>query len=231
MLAPNVSGSLDSPPAPASSVRPTRGLAAAAVAGIVGPVLFTVAFVGQELSRTDEYSPIKETVSALEAGPHGWVQQANFVVFGILTLAFAIGLHAGLRRMRAGFVGPGLLLVSGVGLLLAATFPLREDATGATYDPGGHMVAGMVFFASSAIGLMVLSRRLRRDPAWRDLADYTLVAGIGAAASFVVMGAVVMPDDAPLHDWAGLVQRLVVVLVLFPCRVLLSVRLMRVARG
>lgn len=230
MLAANVSGTVDSRAA-ASPARSTRGVLAAAWAGILGPVLFTVAFVGQELSRIDEYSPISEPVSALEAGPNGWVQQANFVVFGVLTLAFAIGLHRGLRRTRAGFAGPGLLLASGVGLLLAAAFPLREDTTGATFDPGGHMVAGLMFFASSAIGLVVLSQRLRRDPAWRDLAGYTLVAGIVAAAGFVVMGAVVMPDDAPLHDWAGLAQRLVVLLVLFPCRVLLSVRLLRVTRG
>lgn len=200
-------------------------------AGIIGPVLFTAAFLAQEAFRTDEYSPLAETISALEAGPNGWVQQASFVVFGLLTIAFAVGLHRGLLPTRAGIVGPTLLFISGIGALLAAAFPLREDAAGVTYDPGGHIVAGTTFFLSSAIGLIVLSRRLARDPRWRGLATYTLGAGIVAQAGFVVMGVLVMPDDAPLHDWAGLGQRLLILVVLFPCRIVLSVRLLRVASG
>lgn len=211
--------------------RATPGTSLLAWAGIVGPILFTVTFLGQELFRRGEYSPIAETVSALEAGPNGWVQQANFVVFGLLTIAFAIGLHRGIRPTRAGIVGPAMLFVSGIGLLLAAVFPLREDAAGVTYDPGGHMVAGLMFFFTSAAGLIVLSRRVARDPRWRGLATYTLVSGGVALAGFVAMGQLVMPDDAPLHEYAGLAQRLLIILVLFPCRTALALRLNQVARG
>ncbi len=197
-------------------------------AGIVGPVLFTAAYMAQEQFRRDEYDPLAEPVSALEAGPGGWVQQVNFVVFGLLTIAFAIGIHRGVRPSRAGGVGPALLSASGIGLLLAAALPLREDAAGVTYDPGGHIVAGLTFFLSSALALIVLSRRLAHDPRWRSLATYTLASGVVALAGFFVMGALVMPDDAPLHDWAGLGQRVLVLVVLFPCRIALGVRLLRV---
>ena len=206
-----------------------KPIRAAAWAGIVGPILFTAGFLLQEAFRQDEYSPLAEPVSALEAGPNGWIQQLNFVVFGVLTIIFAIGLHHGVRKTRSGHVGPVLLGVSGVGPLLAAALPLREDAAGVTYDPGGHIVAGMVFFLTSAVGLIVLSRRLRQDDRWRGLHRYTAGAGALALVGFVLMGAFVMPDDAPLHDWAGLGQRLIVVGILFPCRVLLSVRLLAVA--
>ena len=211
--------------------RTAPGTSLLAWAGIIGPVLFTVAFIAQEAFRIDEYSPLGEPVSALEAGPNGWVQQVNFVVFGLLTIAFAVGLHRGPRPTRAGMAGPALLLVSGVGLLLAAIFPLREDAAGVTYDPGGHLVAGLTFFLSSAVGLIAVSRRLARDPRWRSLATYTLACGGLALAGFVVMGALVMPDDAPMHEWAGLAQRAIIILVLFPCRIVLSLRLLRVASG
>jgi hypothetical membrane protein len=198
-------------------------------AGIVGPILFTAGFLAQEAMRVGEYHPLSEPVSALEAGPNGWLQQVNFVVFGVLTIGFAVGLHRGLRPTRAGIAGPALLFVSGIGLLLAAIFPLREDAAGVTYDPGGHFVAGIVFFPSAALALIVLSRRLARDPRWRSLATYPLVAGAVAVAGFVVMGRFMIPDDAPLHDWAGLGQRLLILLVIFPCRVALAVRLRRIA--
>ena len=201
----------------------------AAWAGIVGPILFTACFLLQEAFRQDEYSPLAEPVSALEAGPNGWIQQLNFVVFGVLTIIFAVGLHHGVRRTRSGHVGPVLLGVSGVGCLLAAALPLREDAAGVTYDPGGHIVAGMVFFLTSAVGLIVLSRRLRQDDRWRGLPGYAAGAGALALVGFVLMGAFVMPEDASLHDWAGLGQRVIVVGILFPCRVLLGVRLRAVA--
>jgi hypothetical protein len=195
-------------------------------AGVVGPMVFAVGFLAQDLLRADR-DPIAEPVSALEAGPWGWAQQANFAVFGVLTLVFAAGLHRGVRPTRAGFVGPALLFVSGVGLLLSAAVPLREDAAGVVYYPGGHLVGGLLFFLASAVGLTVLARRLAGDPRFRGLAPYTLGAGVAAIACVVLTGALVVPDGAPLHEWAGLAQRLVVLAVLLPCRVALAARLLR----
>ena len=76
-----------------------------------------------------------------------------------------------------------------------------------------------------------MSRRLARDPSWRSIAGYTLVAGIACWVGFVVMGALVMPDDALLHEWAGLAQRALILVALFPCRVVVSVRMLQVANG
>lgn len=71
-----------------------------AVAGLIGPILFTSGFVVQGLFRRGEYDPIAETVSALEAGPNGWVQQLNFLVFATLMMIFGAGLGSGLRTGR-----------------------------------------------------------------------------------------------------------------------------------
>ena len=202
-------------------------LRAAAWAGIVGPVLFTVTFVALELVRGSSYDRMAETVSALEAGAHGWVQQVNFVVLGLLTIAFAVGLHRAITPSRRGVAGPLLLGFSGVAALLAAAFPVREDSAGLTYSPPGHLVAGTMFFATSALALVVLSHRLGKDRRWSGLAGYAAVAGGIAVIEFFVMGALVIPDDAPLHDYAGLGQRLLILLVVFPCRVTLAARMLR----
>jgi hypothetical membrane protein len=201
----------------------------AAMAGIAGPVLFTLGFLAQEQLRRGEYDPIREIVSALEAGTHGWIQQVNFVILGVLTMIFAVGLHRGLAPSRAGMVGPVALFISGAANVLGAIFPLREDATGATYDPGGHQVAGTLFFATSFIALIALSRRCAADPRWRNIAGWMLAAGLLAALSFPLMGALVIPDNAPLHDWAGLAQRLIVLVLLFPARIALAIRLLRLS--
>jgi hypothetical membrane protein len=208
----------------------SRWLTLTGWAGIAGPVLFTLTFVGQELARMEEYSPLAEQVSALEAGPNGWIQQLNFVVFGILTMAFAIGLHHGLRPMRLGVVGPALFFVTGLAAIGAGVFPLREDAAGVTYDPGGHMPAGMTFFLGSTLALIVISFRVARDPRWRNLRFLIVAVAVAMVVGNVLMVRLVIPDDAPLHDWAGLGQRILVVGLLFPARIVLSHRLIGTAR-
>jgi hypothetical membrane protein len=201
-----------------------------AIAGIVGPVLFTLTFFAQEAFRRAEYDPIAEPVSALEAGPNGWVQQVNFVVCGLLLLTLAVGLHRGLAPSRMGAFGPALLGLASIGMLLAAAFPLREDAAGVTYDPGGHFVSGVTFFFGSSIAMLVLSRRLAQDPRMRPVSTYTAACGVLALVSVVAFVRLVLPDGAPLHDYAGLFQRMIILLVTFPCLVTLAVRLRRVTQ-
>lgn len=207
----------------------TSWVTRAAWAGLVGPVLFTLTWVTQELFRIEEYSPIKEPVSALAAGPHGWIQSVNFAVFGVLTMVFAVGLHRVTRSSKPGVIGSALFFLSGLGLLMAAAFPLREDAVGVTYDPGGHFVAGLTFFTSSAIALVVISFALAKGAEFRTLAAPVRAAGILMLISNPIMGILVIPDDAPLNEWAGLAQRVIVLGLLFPARLALSYRLLRVA--
>ena len=130
---------------------------------MIGPLLFTVGFIVQGLFRHDEYDPIAETVSALEAGPNGWIQQLNFFVFGILMMIFGAGLGFGLRTRRWR-IASAIVAWWAVGLLMAGLFPLRENADGQTYDPTGlHQPNGAVFFLSTWVGLAVMSWCLRPD--------------------------------------------------------------------
>jgi hypothetical protein len=119
--------------------------------------------------------------------------------------------------------------MTGISNLVAAAVPWREDAAGIAYAPVGHIIGGMIFFLGSPAALIVLSRRMRHDPSWRGLAPYTLGSGLVLLALAVVGAVFVRPDAAPLHDWAGLVQRMVLA-VLFPCRIALGVRLLSIAR-
>ena len=209
----------------------SRGLVLTGWVGIAGPVLFTLTFVGQELFRMDEYSPLAEPVSALAAGPNGWIQHVNFVVLGVLTMIFAVGLHLGLRPTRLGIVGPALFFVTGIANIIGGTFfPLREDAAGVTYDPGGHQQVGMTFFLCNTLALIVISFRVARDPRWRDLRGFIVAVAVALIAGNVLMVRLVIPDDAPLHEWAGLGQRILVVGLLFPARIALSFRLIRTGR-
>ena len=98
-----------------------------------------------------------------------------------------------------------------------------------TEIPVGHLMGGLTFFLISPLALIFLAGRMRRDPAWHSLARYTLVSALVLVALDFVTLAFVFPDDGPLHDWAGLIQRITILAVLFPCRIILATRLLTIA--
>jgi len=197
-------------------------------AGIVGPILFTITFITQGIFRPG-YSHLAEPVSALAAGPEGWVQDLNFFVFGPLMVIYAIGLHLGIRTSRFGSLGPALLVLSGIGLIIAGAFPAR-DAGGAFSVGPGHVAGAFMAFVGAGVGLIVISRRMAGDPRWSGLGGYVLASGIAVVVLFLVTGRLAVPDDAPLHQWVGLMQRLALA-VWFPCTIVLALRLRRVGNG
>jgi hypothetical membrane protein len=203
-------------------------IAALVVAGIVGPIVFVAVVIVQSLLHPD-YSQVRLPISALAAWPGGWVQDVNFLLLGLLMVSFAIGLHLGVRRNRAAVIGPGLLVLSGVGLIIAGLFPWG-GVDGDFIVPAGHLLGALLSFLGAGTGFIVVSRRLAGDPMWRSVATYTLASGIAIAVLFVATFALVIPSDAPLHSSGGLVQR-VTLAVWFPCTVVLALRLLRVVRA
>jgi hypothetical protein len=150
-------------------------------------------------------------------------------VFGLLLLAFAAGLQLAVRGTPAWIAGPAILALNGVGLVLAGLFPLRQNSAGAVYDPTGvHSVNGTIFFLGIGLALAAISGRLRGDPRWRGLARYTLVTGVVLFASFFALGLLALRPGAPLHQWLGLLQRLVLA-VWLPCIVVLGLVMWRAA--
>src|SRR5262249_40431714 len=90
------------------------------LAGIVGPILFVLVFTIDGL-LTPDYSPLSQSVSSLGAdGPNAWIQDSNFVVFGLLLIAFAVGFWKIMQevlsreKLRASTL---LLVLTGVGLV------------------------------------------------------------------------------------------------------------------
>jgi len=203
-------------------------IAALAVAGIAGPLTFLLVVLVQSLLHPD-YSQVALPISALAAWPGGWVQNVNFIVFGLLMIAYAIGLHLGVRPSRVGVIGPALLMLSGVGLIVAGLFPWR-DIDGDFIVPAGHLLGALLSFLGAGTGFIVVSRRMAADPRWRSVATYALASGIAIAILFVATFALVIPPEAPLHSWGGLVQRVTIV-VWFACTVILALRLLYLARA
>jgi hypothetical protein len=107
-------------------------LSALALAGIAGPIIFAVVDLMHSLLRED-HSLWEHPVSALAAGPSGWIQNVNFLLFGSLMIAYAIGLHLGVGSSRRGVVVGGL--VRPPGSPLHAWFGLFQWALLAVWLP------------------------------------------------------------------------------------------------
>jgi hypothetical protein len=82
-------------------------------------------------------------------------------------------------------------------------------------------------FLGAGLGLVGMSWRMLGDPSWRRLGWYVLTCGVTIVLLFIVIGGFAIEDGAPLRAWTGLLQRLVLV-VWFPCIVVLATRLLRV---
>ena len=199
-----------------------------AVAGMIGPVAFALLVIVQGTLQPD-YSHVAMPISALAAWPLGWLQNLNFFVTAALLAAFAVGLHSAIRPTRFGLLGIGLLLGSSVGLLGAGLFPWI-NVDGIPTETPQHAGAAILTFSCAGAGMIALSRRMAGDQRWRDLSAYVLGTGVVMLVLFVVLGGFAIRERTPLHPWAGLLQRVVVV-VWFTCLLVLARRFSRIARA
>lgn len=196
-------------------------------AGLAGPIWFTILVIIQSILQPD-YSQVALPISALAAWPLGWMQQLNFVVFSILMGAFAIGLHRGIHRSRGAWVSLLLLLLPSVGLMIAGLSSWQRGVANEFIVPIAHRAGAVMTFLGSSLGFIAMSRRMARDQRWKDLTAYVLGSGIVMLVLFVATTTLVVREAAPFDHLAGLFQRATLV-VWFPCLMVISRRLMRVA--
>jgi hypothetical protein len=90
-------------------------------AGLVAGPLFVTVVAAQLLTR-DGFDITHQPISLLSLGEAGWVQITNFVVAGLLSLAFARGLSRTLVEGRGSVWAPRLMTVYGVGLVAGGVF-------------------------------------------------------------------------------------------------------------
>jgi hypothetical protein len=184
-------------------------------AGIIGPALFVAVFLLEGWLRPG-YEPLKMFVSALSLGPRGWIQIANFLIFGFLLLVFTRVVAAEIPDGKAS--RGGLILLTIIAFSYFVSGPFVMDPTGTPLDQATlhgtlHGIAGGIVFSLMPITCFVYLRRFRADPRWRSLAPWTLVLGIISAVGVVLLTiATKFPTmQTAFGDWLGLIQRTAIV--------------------
>lgn len=162
----------------------TRALLACAA--LSGP-LFAVVSLTQVFTRAG-FDLTRNPLSELSDGSLGWIQVADFVLTGLLTILGAAGLGRALAGRPGGVWAPRLVRISGVGCIAAGIFrmdpgngfpagtPLGQPKT-MSWHSDLHMVSGTVTFAAIIAACFVLGRFYAREGR-RGLALASRIAGV-----------------------------------------------------
>ena len=176
--------------------------------GAVGPVLFVAVYLVNGAVQCG-YSSWHDTISVLSLGGHGWVQDLNFVFYGVLTLAFAEGLRRSGAANRSGVV---LLAVAGLGLLVIGVFRTDPvlgypDGQLAVVTAGGlvHNLGALVVFVAFPAAALVMAFRACRG--WAVFSIATGVLSLVAVGFFFAAVAAANGQDGG-DSPAGLYERL-----------------------
>ncbi len=175
------------------AARVTRSLAGYGV--IAGPVYVGVS-LAQAVSR-DGFDLGRHSWSQLAVGDWGWIQTANLVATGLMSLAFSVALRRTLAGGRGGRAVPALVAVFGLGVLLAGVFP-ADPAAGfpvGMATPATPSLHGMLHLMTSGVGFLALaaamvvmavryaSERRRGRSTFSVVAAVALLGGFGTIAS------------------------------------------------
>jgi Protein of unknown function (DUF998) len=142
----------DCPPLP---MRITKSLLGYGV--IAGPI-YVVVVAAQAATRAG-FDPTRHAASQLANGDLGWIQIANFVITGAMTIAAAVGVRRALGPGRLSAWASGLLGVYGAALVVAGVFRADpSDGFPPGTPPGMGKVSwhGMAHFAVAGIGFVCL---------------------------------------------------------------------------
>jgi hypothetical membrane protein len=182
-----------------SDTATTRGLLTCGV--IAGPV-FVAAAIVQILTR-DGFDLRRHPLSLLSVGEHGWIQVTNFVLAGILSILFSIGMARMLTDGPGSRWGPRFCALFGIGLVIGGIFKADPALGFPVGAPEGypshlsshamvHAFAPPLAFLSLIGGLFVIARRfaaegLRRTATFsRIAAAVCLVLSVPVGPGFSV---------------------------------------------
>lgn len=162
-----------------------------AVGVLAGPLFIATATL--QIITRDGFDLRRHPISLLSVGEHGWVQVTNFIVAGVLSIIFSVGVARVLTDGLASRWGPRFLTLFGVGLVIGGVFKADPALGFPAGAPEGipehistpaliHAFAPPLAFLSLIGACLVIARRLAAD----GLVRAALVTRVVAAVCFVL---------------------------------------------
>jgi hypothetical protein len=163
----------------------------AAYALVIGACVFGVGIVVHGRLRAG-YTPVRNYVCELIVGPGAWVQRANFVVFGVLQVLFAVVSTQRIGSGPGARAGSVMLACIGLSLIATAIFPTeRKPLSMMRPTELTHMAFAIVAFSLVPVAMLAFAADFARSSAWQWLAP-------GSRVTAVVTTLMVIVSLAPL---------------------------------
>ncbi len=165
----------------------------AALAGIIGPILFALVLTGLTIVQVDfmrslgwnPTGPVIDWPSGLALGPYGWIMTVTFFVCGVLMAFFAYGLKLALNDKLA----TTLLMIAGLAMM---GLIFTTDPTLTTVRKSWHGLLHDSFFAllglTLMLGMLLLGRVFLQNEQWKNLALYTWITLVLIVPTFWLKG-------------------------------------------
>ena len=99
----------------------SRSSRALLIGAVIATPLFVALWAVQAFTR-DGFRPTYHPMSLLSLGDFGWVQVANFILTGMLVIGGGVGLRSTLETGRLTRGGTTLIVLMGIGLVVAGVF-------------------------------------------------------------------------------------------------------------
>ena len=160
--------------------------------GLVAGPLFVATAIVQILTR-DDFDLRRHPLSLLSVGEHGWIQVTNFILAGVLSIIFSLGVGRVLTDGPGSRWGTRFCALFGVGLVIGGVFKADPALGFPAGAPEGypehltthamiHAVAPPLAFLSLIAACLVIARRFAAD----GLRRAALITRIVAAVCFVL---------------------------------------------
>jgi hypothetical membrane protein len=213
-------------PRPAARI-PTRARAALTWTVVLIGVYVVLDILAQLLPP--HYNPISQAESDLAVGPYGYIMTINFVVRGLLSIGFLLGLTTATGIGSRSRMGIALLGIWAVGAVLLAVFPTDIGTTESTRHGELHLLIALIAFVAAAVGVVLLSRHYREEERLREFATPANLLAALTILSFVAF-AFATPVPFLLQHAYGLLERIFIGSVLL-WMLAVSIFLLRSDRG
>ena len=186
----------------------------AGLAGMIGPLLFVAVFTIEGAFRPGFSSQM--VISDLSLGPRGWIQDANFMILGILFILFAWGVYLEFKNDLPSRLGPVILAAIAISIFFSGLFitdPPHVPSGPVTLHGSIHVAFGVIAFLSLPISCFVFTGIFRDSSRWRPFYRWTLISGIIVTALvmiFTITEKLPVTADA-LYECKGFFQRAAII--------------------
>ena len=175
--------------------------------GIAAPAVFVLLVIIAGAYHPG-YSHVTQAISELGgvAAQNPLIQNVNFFIFGVLLVAFALGLHRYLEGARRSALGAALVAAFGLVSVAHAFLPCDVGCEFVSAVGSAHNITGLAGFLSVIAGVFLISRIFAIDPNWKSYRGYSVMTAVVGLASLVLW--IALAKAARIEIMNGSLQRL-----------------------